>query len=158
MEDEENMSSPPVDPLQLDSLVQPLVEELAITRSPSSSEGEVEQVTFKHFLIMYMCSCHVCCCSILWRKGEILVNRFAAISCETSLNFNKCSALSYFQFLGLSSSFFIVQILDISFFFLVFMFIRYTGSPLVITKTKGIKNNQFYSGLQGKSRQIFIGV
>lgn len=41
------MSSPPVDPLQSDSLVQPLVEELAITRSPSSSEGEVEQVILK---------------------------------------------------------------------------------------------------------------
>lgn len=46
-EAEENMSSPPVDPLQSDSLVQPLVEELAITRSPSSSEGEVEQVILK---------------------------------------------------------------------------------------------------------------
>ena len=30
------------DPLQSDSRVQPLVEELAITRSPSSSEGEIE--------------------------------------------------------------------------------------------------------------------
>lgn len=94
-EAEENMSSPPVDPLQSDSLVQPLVEELAITRSPSSSEGEVEQVTLKHFLIIYMCSCHVCCCSILWRKGDTLVNRFAAISCKTSLNFNNCRAMCY---------------------------------------------------------------
>lgn len=85
------MSSPPVDPLQSDSLVQPLVEELAITRSPSSSEGEVEQVILKHFLITYMCNCHVCCCSILWS----LVNRFAAISCETSLNFNNCRAMCY---------------------------------------------------------------
>ncbi|XP_061172385.1 putative mediator of RNA polymerase II transcription subunit 29 [Saccostrea echinata] len=44
VEADENMSSQTKDPLQSDSLVQPLVEELAITRSPSSSEGEIEQV------------------------------------------------------------------------------------------------------------------
>ncbi|XP_062592118.1 titin-like isoform X11 [Saccostrea cucullata] len=43
VEADENMSSQTKDPLQSDSLVQPLVEELAITRSPSSSEGEIEQ-------------------------------------------------------------------------------------------------------------------
>lgn len=51
VEVDENMSSQSKDPLQSDSLVQPLVEELAITRSPSSSEGEIEQVMLKHFLI-----------------------------------------------------------------------------------------------------------
>ncbi|XP_048730707.2 titin-like isoform X6 [Ostrea edulis] len=54
VEVDENMSSQSKDPLQSDSLVQPLVEELAITRSPSSSEGEIEQVTYKSSTVLVL--------------------------------------------------------------------------------------------------------